>query len=396
MSNKQPVTVVRKEFQGVKARVNFLAENDFLKDLTRRKTTNDNIMVSMLSYAVGSPPVFNIVFNSAICSLNTYFSKPESFPNGETSERLKNVDRMIGVADGLKWLSESFKYEQNTGTYEEARYFHRDLQPENILVCKSEETQGGSGDFVFKISDFGRALKRPITAEINPSSSIGGTYTAPERVRTEKSDIWSFGCVLLDILLFNYEGVAGLNEFRASLIRGTRIDGFYNPHSEKANDETINCIQHLKCRSETEPDQLVTQGLLKLLEGGILISANKRVTISEVEKSMKNAYKGKDMITPKVKQRPIGKGAHHCAQSPDGKFEMFHTKGDDNYGLIVYHNDLCTPLPMLGPISPPKQKQPRISHRIYPHSDSCSSRKICQVISNIDPIEVSIIHWFSV
>jgi len=397
----QPVTVVRKEFRGSNARANFLAENSLLKGLSERlHPAPDTILTALCSFAVSDPWVFNIMFEPAEYSLSTYLSDGERFPNGTTEKRLENVSRMIGVAAGLKWFSKSLDFETESGKFEASSFLHRDLRPENILVCKNERSRKEYGEFVFKISDFGRALKIPRVAEVGrPGSSstgseqldtIGGTYAAPEPALHETSDVWSFGCILLVILTFNYEGVAGLNELMSSLIRDSKIDGFYDRRSQKANDETSNCIEHLRDCSETGSDKLVTQNLLKLLEDDVFIAAQKRATISKVGVMMKQAYNRKNLITQEVIYRThkaIAKGAHHCAHSPGGKFEMFHTHRD-TYGLLVYHSDFCTPLPLIKPISPPKLQESRRSHRVYPRSDSCGAERICQVISNEAPIEV--------
>src|SRR5207249_3499767 len=120
-----------------------------------------------------------------------------------------------------------------------------------------------------------------------------GTYAAPEADLTEESDVWSFGCVLLVVLIFNHEGVAGVNEFMASLLRETGIDGFYNPQTLERNAETSNGIGYLRKRSKTESDKLVTLKLLDLLEKQILVPARSRVLrkaradIGKVENAMK-------------------------------------------------------------------------------------------------------------
>lgn len=357
-------------------------------------------MTPSFSYAVGDPPVYNIVFESALYSLSAFFSGASNFPNGVAAERLKNVDRMIGVAGGLQWLSESFERSPTSGNYEEAYSYHRDLRPENILVC--EEWHSGIRDLVFKISDFGRALQKPKHPEserrsslANPSSphdAVGGTYAAPEALRTEKSDVWSFGCVLLVVMLFNYEGIAGLNEFMASLLRESKIDRFYDMKTRKVNPETTSCIVYLRSRSEAESDKLVTQHLLQLLSDHILVPEKSRWDMDKIERNMKEADSQKDLITSTVRNRTspaIKKGARHCAQSPRGNFEVFQVPGDE-YKLVVYHNDLCTALQLLEPISAPRQGERKSSHRVYPYSESCGTGSISQVISNQDPIEVNI------
>jgi Tol biopolymer transport system component len=90
---------------------------------------------------------------------------------------------------------------------------HRDLKPENVMVTKSGQV---------KLLDFGLAKQKPqaaddrtATLELSQPGTILGTagYMSPEQVRAEpvdaRSDIFSFGCVL-------YEMVAGRRAFRAT------------------------------------------------------------------------------------------------------------------------------------------------------------------------------------
>jgi WD40 repeat protein len=89
---------------------------------------------------------------------------------------------------------------------------HRDLKPENIMVTKSGQV---------KLLDFGLAKHktpaaddRTATLDLSLPGSILGTagYMSPEQVRGEpvdaRSDIFSFGCVL-------YEMISGRRAFRA-------------------------------------------------------------------------------------------------------------------------------------------------------------------------------------
>jgi eukaryotic-like serine/threonine-protein kinase len=88
---------------------------------------------------------------------------------------------------------------------------HRDLKPENVMVTKSGQV---------KLLDFGLAKQktqadgdRTATLELSQPGTILGTagYMSPEQVRAEpvdaRSDIFSFGCVL-------YEMVSGRRAFR--------------------------------------------------------------------------------------------------------------------------------------------------------------------------------------
>ncbi|KAI5460794.1 kinase-like domain-containing protein [Mariannaea sp. PMI_226] len=94
---------------------------------------------------------------------------------------------------------------------------HGDLKPENILWFDD----GDRG--IFQITDFGLADFHREVSRMQRASERGGTetYIAPECVSemvTESSDLWSFGCVLLEFItwwLSGWEGVDRFSEARA-------------------------------------------------------------------------------------------------------------------------------------------------------------------------------------
>ncbi|XP_013361141.1 PREDICTED: interleukin-1 receptor-associated kinase 4 isoform X2 [Chinchilla lanigera] len=116
-------------------------------------------------------------------------------PNGSLLDRLSCLDDTPplswhmrckiaqGAANGISFLHEN-------------HHIHRDIKSANILLDK---------DFTAKISDFGLARASEKFAQTVMTSRIVGTtaYMAPEALRgeiTPKSDIYSFGVVLLEII----------------------------------------------------------------------------------------------------------------------------------------------------------------------------------------------------
>ncbi|XP_023579293.1 interleukin-1 receptor-associated kinase 4 isoform X2 [Octodon degus] len=116
-------------------------------------------------------------------------------PNGSLLDRLSCLDNTPplswhmrckiaqGAANGISFLHEN-------------HHIHRDIKSANILLDK---------DFTAKISDFGLARASEKFAQTVMTSRIVGTtaYMAPEALRgeiTPKSDIYSFGVVLLEII----------------------------------------------------------------------------------------------------------------------------------------------------------------------------------------------------
>lgn len=126
-------------------------------------------------------------------------------PNGSLLDRLSCLDGTPplswhmrckiaqGAANGISFLHEN-------------HHIHRDIKSANILLDK---------DFTAKISDFGLARASGKLAQTVMTSRIVGTtaYMAPEALRgeiTPKSDIYSFGVVLLELIT----GLAAVDENR--------------------------------------------------------------------------------------------------------------------------------------------------------------------------------------
>ncbi|KAK7277209.1 hypothetical protein RIF29_18360 [Crotalaria pallida] len=93
----------------------------------------------------------------------------------------------LGSAQGLAYLHEEL----------EVQVIYRDFKSSNVLLDER---------FKPKLSDFGLAREGPVAGDTHVSTSVMGTYgyAAPDYVETGhltvKSDVWSYGVVLYEIL----------------------------------------------------------------------------------------------------------------------------------------------------------------------------------------------------
>ncbi|QHO39342.1 Cysteine-rich receptor-like protein kinase [Arachis hypogaea] len=115
-------------------------------------------------------------------SLDYFLFDPHSEKLLSWSERYNIID---GIAQGILYLHE----------YSRLKVIHRDLKPSNILLDENMNS---------KISDFG--LARIIDQQQGSASRVVGTlgYMSPEYAMqgkfSEKSDIFSFGVMILEII----------------------------------------------------------------------------------------------------------------------------------------------------------------------------------------------------
>ncbi|KAK4923795.1 hypothetical protein LTR66_016494, partial [Elasticomyces elasticus] len=156
---------------------------------------------------------FNMVFPLATTNLRNYL-RDQTFGLGQTD--FSNIHRapiwsqILGVVDALHTM--------HTKDVEYA--MHLDLKPENILV----DIQGAHVRFL--ITDFG------LSQLMNPNHVGSGVrdgggdeaYAPPERNGDRKHDIWSLGCILLEVLTFALTSSRGLQLLDAA--RGNQYLAF--------------------------------------------------------------------------------------------------------------------------------------------------------------------------
>lgn len=106
------------------------------------------------------------------------------YPSLPWSTRLQIA---LGAAEGLTYLHDGV----------EVQVIYRDFKASNVLLDE---------EFKPKLSDFGLAREGPSDGNTHVSTAVMGTYgyAAPDYIETghltDKSDVWSFGVVLYEIL----------------------------------------------------------------------------------------------------------------------------------------------------------------------------------------------------
>ncbi|KZV20725.1 Leucine-rich repeat protein kinase family protein isoform 1 [Dorcoceras hygrometricum] len=186
----------------------------------------------------------------------------------ERAEQLDWVARLniiVGASKGLAYLHHDCS----------PRIIHRDIKSSNILL---------DGNFGARVSDFGLA-KLLEDDESHITTIVAGTfgYLAPEYMQsgraTEKTDVYSFGVLVLEIL-------SGKRPTDASFIeKGLNIVGWLNylvsenrqqeivdPHCEGVQIESLDAILSIaiQCVSSIPEDRPTMHKVVQILESEIL------------------------------------------------------------------------------------------------------------------------------
>lgn len=193
----------------------------------------------------------------------------EEFPGMVPPNPLLHValfNQLFEVASALVWLHEDLRILGSLDRY----CAHMDLKPGNILITRDEKSQVGR----WVISDFGISLFDKSTnrkaLKVNSIRDVGprltsrahqdevirgrGPYEPPEvsnkDVNGRKCDVWSFGCVLSDVLEFALGGTPSVDEFHSHR--------FCKDHLQNADDyfyqlkPSVKTIPRIRNESNTQ------------------------------------------------------------------------------------------------------------------------------------------------
>ncbi|KAJ6132700.1 hypothetical protein N7471_007915 [Penicillium samsonianum] len=174
---------------------------------------------------------------------------------------------------------------------------HADLKPRNILVFKHE----GSSTGIWRITDFGvsRVANRapsetsrygsgyPTSLDARPPR--GGAYRAPDTHAQRRSDVWSFGCILVRVFALGLEpaSLPELDERRKEGPGGRALDDcFYRENPSALNPSVENWIQHLPTRYRDSHSPAFLEKMQKLLGSMLEINYRNRLSARKVRRDL--------------------------------------------------------------------------------------------------------------
>ncbi|CAG8302638.1 unnamed protein product [Penicillium nalgiovense] len=215
-----------------------------------------------------------------------------------TAPRLDDlIEESRKVASAIHFLHENLQLESEWEEFRHLAICHADLKPRNILVFKRE----GSSTGVWRISDFGvsRVARRALsetrrrgsgyTTSLNDHSPKGGAYQAPEAHTQRRSDVWSFGCILVRVFALGLDpaSLPELDESRRKPLVGRVLDdSFYQKDPPALHPSIEAWLQSLPAQYHTSHTLGFLKKMQKLIGSMLQIDYHQRSSAHEVRSDL--------------------------------------------------------------------------------------------------------------
>ncbi|KAF7535270.1 hypothetical protein G7054_g5510 [Neopestalotiopsis clavispora] len=191
-----------------------------------------------------------------------------------SSELVREVIQQLkGLADALVELH------HYNGT---ENYRHGDLKPENILRFRNHRDQSRLG--ILKIADLGLAKRQHDLADIRPPTNTRfdtARYESPEvytnTPRSQRYDIWSMGCIILELIVWMLYGYDQLSNLQQSIdedclpSKGTYFKVYALEEQARVHDTVLSWMSYMMTNDPECSQPSAIRDLLILVKTKLLV-----------------------------------------------------------------------------------------------------------------------------
>jgi serine/threonine protein kinase len=178
------------------------------RNLLRVRDTLDGEHIVSILKAYKRGDKFSILFPYASMNLKQFLEERDTEHRGAPLELDELWWQVLGISKALSHIAERRAPDAHDLTGNNTWFgCHFDLKPANILIF---------GNGVWKIADFGQAAFKQRQGTDSNMTNEGGSdaYSAPETGNNDlagpRYDVWSLGCIILEVTTFLVVGRRGL------------------------------------------------------------------------------------------------------------------------------------------------------------------------------------------
>ena len=314
-------------------------------------------------------------------------------------------NQLFEVASALVWLHEELRILGSLDRY----CAHMDLKPGNILITRDKKSNVGR----WVISDFGislfekstnrKALRVHSIRDVGPRLTSRahqdkvirgrGPYEPPEvsnkNVDGRKCDVWSFGCVLSDVMEFALGGTSAVDKFRLHRYckdhwQGTD-DYFYQLKPSTNGEPRIRDKSNTQVKKEvldwfdtrSSPSSSPwVRDCIRLLKKMIVVDpvprATARYTMTQLNELMAKHFENRAIVPQEVP------GAADRPQPPTPRPEVEINSDSMRENSLIEHQIPVSTIPEDGIIT---------TVVVPPESDQRGVQSKALIIAGLDPLE---------
>ncbi|KAF2625281.1 kinase-like protein [Macroventuria anomochaeta] len=296
---------------------------------------------------------YNMIYEKADCDVEKFMkmnSDPRKLPDMRPNDL---AQQLFGLADALSVIhnqgqidpGNSFNLLVPGSEKPKTGYIH-DIKPENLLMFIYDDN--GKKTYWFRLSDFSCAKVVDVLTSVSGKNrhswqtvSKSGTpvYRAPESTaqgRTSRPyDLWSLGCVYLELLVWFLDGYTALINFRdkreCQVTPGGREDeGFY--YAPNAGDKfRLREVVLKKMESVSKRCEGSLQEVANVIPQLLQIDPEGRPTAEQLVKSLKHIDSGARPPVEVTSEQHAANGT--CALS--APVDISDSDSDSSFGGMV-------------------------------------------------------------